>query len=352
MYDSEQVVFEQGELRVLVSPTLHPAAMDLLRQTEYGTSGIRYRQQDQLVRVRDLAHPRFFLLWRSAHLLGMYCLDERQVWLDGRWLPAFYGRYLTVSAAHMGQGYGHLLKQQAIQYVERTTSSPCLLYCFIEQKNTRSSAISLDEGFTAVATLRTTLFFHGQPEIDPRVEPAAATDLPAIKSILFTRYQNHHLLTLERIGYQQGYFVLREAGVIVAGVQAIRVHWCFTHIPEPVRSMLRLVLPKRFFNPDQQPFAVLEGVYLAEGHHQLWPVLLESVLAHLAVHGAMWQPDEADHGPSYRRTGQPWLKISDRGLSAGLQLGIRTGVLVKPMGMAMPWIFPTGPVYASCFDYA
>ncbi|RZK65663.1 MAG: GNAT family N-acetyltransferase [Pedobacter sp.] len=59
----------------------------------------------------------------AGELIGTYCLDERTLELESVQTTGFYGRYLAVDEAHSGHGYGRLLKQQAVAYVEQRTAS-------------------------------------------------------------------------------------------------------------------------------------------------------------------------------------------------------------------------------------
>ena len=67
-----------------------------------------------------------FDLWYQEQVVGTYCLSERPVQTATGIATGFYGRYLAVGLPHRGQDYGHLLKQQAVQYIECPQPQPRL----------------------------------------------------------------------------------------------------------------------------------------------------------------------------------------------------------------------------------
>lgn len=346
----EVEIYRNGESIMTAGGTIDPAAIDLLKRTIYGTKGVRYQHTNQQTKIHDLAKPLFFHLRRAGQLIGTYCLDERTLDLGSVQTSGFYGRYLAVDEAHSGKGYGRLLKQQAVAYVEQHTPSPFLFYSFIEGKNVRSIAISQKEGFQSVATLKTYFFRRYSPVQDKRFSPATADDLQQLQPLLRQFYQSYRFKTFAQIGYQHQYFVLKEQGQIVAGVQANPVAWRFYQMPGVMGWVLMNLVPlisasRRFFNPARNEFAVLEGIYFQKDRPELLPVLLESVLAHYGLHSAMCEVDQLD--PLVGLLLHPSM-----GRLSGFEKDVKTHVLVKAVGLSEPVIESKAPVYVSCFDYA
>jgi GNAT superfamily N-acetyltransferase len=346
----EHIILQNADLRLTVSSVPDPAALDLLKRTIYGTTGIRYQHTNQLTKAKDLKDPLFFQLWRSGQLVGLYCLDRRMTDLSTEPVLGFYGRYLTVDQAHAEQGYGRLLKQQAIAYVEETTSSPFLFYSYIEGKNARSVNISEKEGFASITRLNTYFFRRLWPQKDKRVEPATAAQLEQIQILLSRYYAKYSLKSFANIGYQGNYFVLAESGQIVAGIQANPVCWRIMQMPSKWGDLFISVAPhvplvRRLFNPDEFAFAALEGLYLAKGREDLLPVLLESVLAQTGLYSAMWQIDERDPNMTL-------LETLDMGIMSRFEAGVKTHVFVKAVGLPKGWMGANNPVYTSSFDYS
>ncbi|MBD2703362.1 GNAT family N-acetyltransferase [Spirosoma sp. BT702] len=346
----EATIHQDGELTLSVSRKIAPEAVDLLKRTIYGTRGVRYQHTNQEAKIQDLTRPLFFHLRKAGQLIGTYCLDERSLELGSSLTTGFYGRYLAVNEAYSGNGYGRLLKQQAIAYVEQNTPSPFLFYSYIEGKNERSIAISQKEGFESVATLKTYFFRRYSPFKDKRFIQATSADLLQMQPLLNQFYGSYGFKTFAHIGYKDQYFVLKEQGQIVAGVQANPVCWQFHQMAGWRGWILMNLVPlfsasRRFFNPARNEFLVLEGMYFQKGRPELLPILLESVLAHHNLHSAMCEIDQRD--PLLQQLVDPSM-----GLLSGLEKDVSTHVLIKAKGLSDSVLQIKTPVYVSCFDYA
>lgn len=329
---------------------IDPAGVTLLKHAVYGTSGVRYQQTQQEIKAKDLHNPLFFHLYLGSKLIGLYCLDERLLDLETGPTVSFYGRYLVVDATYFSRGYGRLLKHEAIGYVKQRTTCPFLFYAFIEEKNLRSQVISQGEGFYSIARLKTFIFRRYSPLLDERFAVASANDLSTVLPMLDQLYRNHTFKTFVHIGYNDNYFILKERGQIVAGVQANPVCWRFTHMPGLSGWVTMNLIPllsatRRFFNPSRYTFVVLEGMYFQPGQQKLLPVLLESVLAYFGLHSAMLQIDEKD--PIL-----PLFESNRMGPISGFQHGVKTHVMVKVVGLESDSSLSQRPQYVSSFDFS
>lgn len=334
-------------LQLTVSPVASAAAVALLQQTTYGTHGPQYRHTGQAEKVARITGPHFFELWRGEELAGTYCLSRRLVPTPAGAVPGYYGRYLAVAAAHQGHGYGHLLKQEAVRYIERTEVGPHLFYSYVEGANVRSLRISAQTGFHALAQLEALAFGRLYPKLDPRFSQLSAAEQPAMRARLTAAYQGHALVQFDHLFDDGNYFVLRENGEIIAGVQANPVRWRIVAMPGISGKFMLRVLPhvpvlKRLINPARHEFAALEALYVQPGREPALLALLESVLAHFGYTSALVMLDTTSplHG---------YLKNSGKlGLLQALKQPTYSQVLVKLDGLPQA---PAPPLYASSFDY-
>ncbi|WP_461095980.1 hypothetical protein [Spirosoma luteolum] len=343
------VLYQHQDLVLTVTKQPDSACVSLLKRAEYGTNGVRYQQTGQEAKINQLAHPLFFQLYRDTALVGMYCLDERTI--DGPTGPirGFYGRYLVVDHSEAGQGYGHLLKRQAVQFVEKVCPEPFVYYSYIEARNARSMRISGQEGFTSIGTLKTYIFRRYEPTLAPGFAVLSEADRTGLLAQLETSYRRHNLTTFHGIGYEGNYFVLKEQGIVVAGIQANPVHWRFLNMPGVGGWLTMHLAPllsvtRRFFDPTNYAFVALEGLYLKRPSSTLLTTLLESVLAHFGFHSALWLLDASD--PVHELVNQP-----GKGWLSGYQQDVITHVMIKPVGIAIDAFRAGQPVYVSSFDY-
>ena len=339
-------------LRLTVASTLEPAGLAILQWAVYGTRGIRYVQTGQDVKAANLHDPLYFHLYLDAQLVGVYCLDRRSLTGFNQPVTGYYGRYLAVSDTAQGLGYGKLLKQAAVAYVDQNTPGTHLFYSYIEEKNTRSMAISERMGFRSVATLKTFFFRRWRPTPDDRVQQATTDDISELVSLLQQTHKGHTFTTFARIGYQQQYYLIRKQGQIVVGIQANPIRWQFRQVTLFgflrlgnwfIRAVSRLPLLSRLLNLENYRFAALEGVYLRPGYENLLPALLDGVLHRQGLYTAMLLIDERD--PMVAR-----LRTLANGLG-GFKEDVRTHVMVRAVGIAADML-GYSPVYVSSFDFA
>ncbi|WP_211325287.1 GNAT family N-acetyltransferase [Larkinella arboricola] len=342
------ILLQNDTLELVVKPVADVAVADLLATIVYGAHGIRYRHSGRELKIGQFQNPLYFHLYVSGTLQGFYCLDRRTV--TGPWGPidGFYGRYLAVSEAFQGRGYGRLLKSEAVRYVERQFTPPYLFYSYIEEKNVRSMRLSNERGFASYGQLKTFVFRRLRPRPDPRVARIPPAELTAFLPRLQAAYQTYALKTDARIGYQGNYFGLKEGNEWVAGVQANPVSWQFLTMPGTSGWLMMYVLPhlpllNRLFSPSYR-FLALEGPYLQPGREALLPTLLESVLAHFQLSSALIQIDSQD----------PLLPTvtTNMGLFSGFE-SVNTHVMIKAHGLTPDQLerLQHAPFYCSSFDY-
>ncbi|MBC8153933.1 MAG: hypothetical protein H7Z72_13570 [Bacteroidetes bacterium] len=345
----EELIYQMGELSILVRPIADQSAIDLLKRTVYGTVGVRYQQTGQQEKVSHLQKPFYFHLYQHQQLIGLYCLDERVIPLVSGHVPGFYGRYLAIDDSQKGNGYGQLLKREAVSYIELQVTGPVLFYSYIEEKNTRSLAISQGQSFQSVAALRTFIVRRHSPSVDSRFERLDPSELSTLLALLNDAYRGYRFKTFAHIGYQSNYFVLKEGHEIVAGIQANPVCWRFNQMPGVggwvTMHLLPLIsLTRRYFDPAHYRFLVPEGLYLKPGREELLGVLLESTLAHFGLHSMLFQVDQ---------------KAALTGLLARRESGVlsrfqpvTTQVMVKARGIPSEQLPANSPVYVSSFDFS
>jgi RimJ/RimL family protein N-acetyltransferase len=350
----EEIIFADSAptLRLNISRTASPAGVALLQRTIYGTHGPQYSHTGQAEKVARVTGPYFFDLWAGLELVGTYCLSERVVRTPAGPVAGYYGRYLAVADAHRGRGYGHRLKQAAVRYIERTRPQPQVFYSYIEEANVRSLKISAEAGFQPLAQLEALAFGRLYPRCDARFGQLAAAELPAMQATLAAAYAGHSLVQFDHLYDQQHYFVLREKGEIIAGVQANPVRWRIVAMPGLSGQLLLHVLPhvpvlRRLINPANHTFAALEALYVQPGREPELLVLLESVLAHFSYTSALVMLDTTSPLHTY-------LKSSGKlGLLQAIKQPTYSQVLAKLNGLSLGQLkqAPTQPLYASAFDY-
>jgi hypothetical protein len=174
-------------------------------------------------------------------------------------LMGYYGRYLAVDVHSQGNNYGTLLKKIATEYIESNSTSPSILYSYIEENNTRSLNISKSLGFESISTLETIIFSRLYPKESKNVHRLNLSELPTILSKLESQNSTTILRTFENINYQDNYFVIKHDNVIVSGLQANPTRWKIREMKGLSGKILLKILPhipilKRLIKPDKYDF--------------------------------------------------------------------------------------------------
>jgi RimJ/RimL family protein N-acetyltransferase len=329
----ENIVFQNEEIKIVLELLPNNDAIKLLKKSIYGTNGPKYIHTGQEVKIMNLKNALFFRLIKDENTIGFYCLCKRRISSNQGTYDGFYGRYLVVDSAFQGKKYGNLLKKVAVEYVETNEEKPLAFYSYIEENNVKSLNISKREGFTSIATLKTTLFTRISLKVNERLEQIKSEEVDNFKLILQQYFSNYSLLNLENINYQNNYFVIRNQGEIVAGLQANPVEWKIVEMEGFSGKVLMNVLPhlpiiKKIFNPNAYQFLAVEGVYLKAGfEHELYP-LIEGVLNHFSIYSALFQLDSNDSMIEI------FNKNGNLGILNSIKKDITTHVMVKTHGIS------------------
>jgi GNAT superfamily N-acetyltransferase len=344
----KSVIYSEEKISVTVGKTFDNEIISLLKRTIYGTKSPKYQHTGQELKLKNLKSPIFFVLREQKRIIGFYCLCEREVSIGEEKYLGYYGRYLAVDEDYQRNGYGKLLKKVAADYVETNSTSPSILYSYIEENNIRSLSISKKLSFTSITTLETIIFSRLYPKADNRVTRINVEELPEILEKLESQNAHTILRTFENINYQNNYFVLKENGKIVAGLQANPTRWKIVEMEGIGGKILLKILPytpilKRLINPEKYEFLAIEGIFIESNSVEYLYPLMEAVLYHFSVTSALIELDSKS----------PILEIlkqrQDLGLLNALKNETKTHVMIKSFNCDSP--IPNGKAYVSSFDF-
>lgn len=345
----ETIHYRDKQVSISVERTFDSSIVSLLKKTIYGTKGPKYQHTGQEIKLQNLKNPLFFKLQKQGETIGFYCLCEREIWVGTNKVLGYYGRYLAIDEKHQGNNYGKLLKKVAVDYVESHSTSPSILYSYIEENNTRSFNISQKLGFSSISTLETIIFSRLYPKADRRVARLNEQELSEVLEKL--ELQNAHTIfrTFENINYQNNYFVIKENGKITAGLQANPVRWKIIEMEGIGGKIMLKVLPnipilKRLINPKKYDFLAIEGLFVESGSEDKLYPLIEGVLNHYSMSSALFQLD------SKSQYLQLFKEKKQLGLLNAIKKDVKTHVMIKSINHNKSFI-QRGEAYISSFDF-
>jgi GNAT superfamily N-acetyltransferase len=282
----------QRRLAIQVRRTCTPDMVSFLEETVWGTRGVLYTKHNLAATLEGLPAPRYFSLTEGGRLVAVgVCLQKIVRAGQGEYV-AIYPAALAVDEARRSQGYGKLMVEAARPYLLEVLGPTGLFYGFVESGNIRSLGLFSQVSTHTLGLFHTQIFSRFFPQDDRRVGPARESERQGLLAGLHDCYADHALLDFADSFHLDQYFVLREGGEVVAGVQAEAWEWSLLSLPGPwgfllVRMLPRVPFLKRWFNAKELRFLKLGNLYARPGREAELFSLMEALLARHRVHFAM-----------------------------------------------------------------
>lgn len=277
--------------------------VSFLEGTVWGTSGVLYVKQNLASTLRRLPSPIYFSLRENGRLAALGVCLKKTIQVGTRTYAAIYPAALAVDPNRRGQGYGRLMVETTRPYLLQKLGPLGLFYGFVETGNTRSLSLFSQVSQT-LGLFYTQIFCRFFPRDHQRVSPAREQEREDLLAGLHDLYADHALLDFSHSFRPDQYFVLRDQGEVVAGVQAEVWQWSLRRLPGPLGFLLVRVLPRfpflrRWFNAEQLRFLKLGNLYARVGREAEVFTLVEALLARHRVHFALAYQDR--RSPVYQR---------------------------------------------------
>jgi GNAT superfamily N-acetyltransferase len=290
--DQEKITY-----KILNEP--HEAIIGLLKNTVFGTRGLRHSHLDTEERIRNLQQPDFHTLWLNERLVAVAAYCNRTVKAGSKDYNAYYARYFSVDPEFQGQGLGKLLTKKLEEHYRSNITTPSIFYAYIGRENLRSLKVSEHFKTEVLGQFKTLFFSRFFPKTDKRFSVANHSDQSLLLPQLSKQYGEHAQVQFNRIFSNDHYFVLKENNEVIAGIQVNPVRWKIHRIPGFKGWVIQNIVPYmpvigRLFNPKAYQFLAYEGLYCKPGKEAELLKLMESTLAHFKIYTAMLWLDTSD----------------------------------------------------------
>jgi len=256
--------------------------IELLDANVIGTPGksMVYRHNNVRKKVANIPNPYFANLSIRNRLYGTICLSKRNVFSCGKPHQAFYLRYFTFresfrssnpndnsgnSSNKIREEVANLMNGAGLDYdgdLPRWQAG-LVLYAYVDKDNIRSRRLIEEFGFEKMGDFNVIPFSRFYPKSNPNVEILAPEHIDKFKGILKNFYGKEQLTTLDHVGANGKYFVIRDKDEFVCGVQAIPDSWEIKELPGVTGKIMMGIMPRlpvigRLFKP-QYNFVFLES---------------------------------------------------------------------------------------------
>ncbi|MFC2124485.1 hypothetical protein ACFLU5_06710 [Bacteroidota bacterium] len=332
--------------------------IDILENDPIGTPGksIVYFHKNVEDNVRNLPDPYFINLYLRNYLLGTVCFSRREVIEHNVTYSAYYIRYFyfrkqfrsTGSEKSQRSGKKSPLRSEIIRLLEGEglpSEYPILFYAYADPGNIRSIRQINEFGLRKIGSFSALIFSRLFPKINPLVEEISISENPRLIQMLTEFYKDYQLVTFDNLIKHDNYFILKEHGEIVCGIQAVPEYWEIKEIPGITGMIIMRTIPyipllRRLFNPDYR-FVYLDGLFCKPGHEKKLESLFSSVMKRYQVFSAILCADETSG--LYQV-----LKLINLGIINYIQDEIKMIAMAKTTKGQSPVI--NGPIYISGID--
>lgn len=267
---------------------------------------------------------RYISLWRGYSLAGVIGACRRECRLTGVSVPATFLRFLSFrplyqtarsgasgNRSHRRSAPAESFRKQALNlfskphvlgFEESEGEGRHLLYAFVEARNERTRTIIEEAGYEYIRSFLTVAFSRFSPVASASVSPASADDRPVIRRLLRDFYRGWSFYYDDTVFSRGTFYLLRENGRIVAGVNAIPTEFIIKNVPGVWGWIMMKILPfapwfRKLFRPESFRFVSLGWLFHIPGRADALNPLLESVCELSGYNTALTWAD--DRGPLY-----------------------------------------------------
>jgi len=296
------------------STTATNEVIDLLSDISIGTDGAKYSHLHTPKKINTLYRPHFFYLSRHQKALANVTICERPIYIKNQLIDSFYIRYFAF-APTIQRGsfkskktnkttffdtYLKTLFSTSNLNLEQPEYQPSLFWAYIDPHNNRSLNMGARFGFKTIGYFKTYGFSRFYPKLSKNVSRIKTSEQTEIKSKIKAFYKDYALFSDVHLFKNNDYFVLKNQGKIVAGVQTHNVHWRIDALPGLKGKLAVKLLPyipfvNRIINPKSYQFLAVEGLFWIDGYKHQLQELLEGVLAIQQKNSLLMWFDDADY---------------------------------------------------------
>lgn len=303
-----KTVWEQGSMATTLETLPPPELIEHIETTYLGTpGGLQYHHTTGIEKLKNIRNCYFVLLRRSGNMLGSIGYVLRETRVGDMTVRSWLVRYFSVRApmrtekrskkeirrrpvkdrsASMLKDITHIFHDNPERLVDLEVKDVprAVIYSLVEKKNERSKNFAEIGGYSKTGDIESFMFSRLRQRKRVPVEQLERNNIAEMKRLLEGFYSGHAFYFDDYLFINDNYFVLREKGEIVAGMQANEEMWEIKTVGSPlldrmVQSLTRIPFIGKRFRYEAMRFLGVEGIYYREGHEKSLYRLLEGVLA-------------------------------------------------------------------------
>jgi len=319
MNDS-RTLLNYHSLTIEVETSPSEELMEHMHQTVMGQpGGMQYHHTDLEQKMKSGDENYFMYLRKSGKMLGSVGFCSKPTETAGVTHDSWLIRYFSIKAPIKGVPKKRKTKADLKDENKRTTvlgrfiqpvfanpaqlreektsaDQPAIIFAIVDQTNLRSMNFSAQMGLETVGSLAAFTFSRLRPRRSDRIETVEENQRADILKQIKEFYKDYTLFYSDSIFSNNDYFVIKEGGRMVAGVQIYPVSWKIVDFGNKLTNMAagllgRIPSLRKRINKDEISFLAFDAIYCEPGFEKVLYELLEGVLERTKYNIAMMMMD-------------------------------------------------------------
>ena len=281
--------------------------MEHMHQTVMGQpGGLRYHHTDLEERMKSGDENYFMYLRKSGKMLGSVGFCGKQSVTAGLAHDSWLIRYFSIKAPIKGAPKKRKSKADLKDENKRTTvlgrfiqpvfanpsqlregdanaEQPAIIFAIIDQTNLRSMNFSAQMGLETVGSMAGFSFSRLKPRRSDRIECGEESERALILDQITEYYKDYTLFFSDSIFKNNDYYLIKEEGRMVAGLQIYEVTWKIVEFGKQLANRAAGLLAwipqlRKRINKDELSFLAFDALYCEPGYEKVLYELMEGVL--------------------------------------------------------------------------
>ena len=308
------ILFERGSFEVgaIKEPTTQ--ILRLLTSMTVGSKGAQYLLKNIGERMVQMGSKYIMYMTQKGKTISTYTADLRTTDEDFGQVNAYYIRYFAfsdnVQASNEQQESKNkpdgIFKSLVKRFLSKSPATfginhgenpdlPSFYYAFFDAENFRSTDLSKLMGLYPVGEFDTFSFTRMSPKRHKKVEKLEKVHYHSMKDKVRNFYSDFSVYNDHFMFVNDAYYVWKEDGVVVAGLQANKCNWEIKKMSGLNGFFMLNILPylpivRNYFNPKKFDFLTYDFVYVKPGYEDKLPLLMETLMQqHEVTFSLIWQ---------------------------------------------------------------
>jgi len=306
---SSRTLLTYHSLTIEVETSPGEELMEHMHQTVMGQpGGLQYHHTDLDDRMNSGDENYFMYLRKSGKMMGSVGFCSKPTETAGIVHDSWLIRYFSIKAPIRGVPKKGKTKAELQDENKRTTvlgrflqpvfsdpsqlregetraGQPSIIFAIIDKTNLRSMNFSAQMGLETVGSMAGFSFSRLRPRRSKRIERVEENERELVLNQIKEYYKDYTLFYSDSIFKNNSYFIIKEDGRMVAGLQIYQVTWKIVDFGNQLANRAAGLLAwfpqlRKRLNKDEISFLAFDAIYYEPGNEKVLYELMEGVLEH------------------------------------------------------------------------